>query len=76
VPGAVDRPPDGLEAAGLLARVAEALTACDRAGLKVRLHHDAVETRIGYVLRIRKQWVPRTKTYDPLVPPDDGSDED
>jgi hypothetical protein len=51
-------------AAGLLAQVAEALTACDQAGLRVRLHHDVVETREGYVLPLaRNRWVPRTKTY-------------
>ncbi len=63
-------------AAILLGQLADALTACDKAGLKVRLHHGVVETRAGYVLMIKKQWAPRTRAYDPLVPVEGDCGED
>lgn len=55
------RPPD---AAPLLAAVADALTRCEAAGLKVRLRHGGViETRQGYVVRIGRAWMARTAAW-------------
>lgn len=62
-------------AADALARVADALNACARAGLKVRLRHGIVETRHGYVLPAAGEWVARTRTYTPFTP-DDSEDDD
>jgi hypothetical protein len=47
--------------AALLSAVADALTACERAGLKPKLRHGAIiETRGGYVVRAGRAWVART----------------
>lgn len=45
--------------AELLGRVAAALTACERAGLTVKLRHDAVITGGGFVLQAGGRWVAR-----------------
>ena len=62
-------PPD---AARLLAAVAGALNACERAGIGVRLEHDAVITGRGYVLpfgdgRLASRWAVRPR-LDPESP--------
>ena len=52
------------DAGRLLAAAADALTALDRAGLKVRLRHGGIiETRRGYVVRGRDGWVARTAEW-------------
>jgi hypothetical protein len=61
--------------AALLAAVADALTACQEAGLQVRLKHGAVITRNGYVLPVGDgQWGARTLAYSPFSPDDDDDD--
>ena len=61
--------------ATLLASVAEALNACEAAGITVRLKHGAVITRNGYVLPVGDgQWGARTLAYSPFGP-DDHPDE-
>ena len=48
----------------LLSLVAEALTACEAAGIAVKLKHGAVWTEHGYVLQVgEKTWEPRTLAY-------------
>lgn len=48
----------------LLTRLAAALNACDRAGLKTRLCHGGViETRHGYAIRTPAGWVARTLAW-------------
>jgi 3-hydroxyisobutyrate dehydrogenase-like beta-hydroxyacid dehydrogenase len=47
----------------LLAAVAEALNACEDAGLKPRMRHGAVMTLGGYVLPTDGPWVARSSTY-------------
>lgn len=50
--------------ARLLSAVADALNACGKAGIPVRLRHGAVWTRAGYVLELdNDRWVPRTLRY-------------
>jgi hypothetical protein len=52
------------EAAHLLSVLADALNACERGGLKVRLRHGGVmETKGGFVMRSDAEWVPRTRAY-------------
>ena len=43
---------DARDAQKLLASLADALNACDRAGFTVKLAHGAVITRAGYVLPV------------------------
>jgi hypothetical protein len=62
------------DASGLLAAVADALTACERDGLKVRLKHGAVLTRAGYVLPAEGEWVARTLAWSPFSPDDEEED--
>lgn len=59
----------GATPAGLLSEVASALSACLDAGMTVRLHHGAVETAEGYVLRVGDAYVARTRAYTPFTPP-------
>lgn len=58
------------DAAKLLGAVADALTACQQAGLKVKLKHGAVYTRAGYVLPARDGYVARSLEYSPFWPDD------
>jgi hypothetical protein len=52
------------DAAPLLASLAAALNACDKAGLKVKLRHGGVvETEAGFVIRADSGWVARTLEY-------------
>ena len=61
----------------LLAGLAAALTACEQAGLKVRLRHGGIiETRHGYVVRGRDGWVARTAAWTEFSPELEGSDDD
>lgn len=62
-------------ASHLLAAVADALAACEQAGLKVRLRHGIVETREGYVLPVKGGWVARTRAWTEFSPADDGDEE-
>lgn len=63
-------------AAALLEEVALALSACDRAGLAVKLRHGIVMTREGYVLPLGKgQWGARTMTYTEFGLLDDDGDD-
>ena len=59
--------------APLLAGLAAALSACDGAGLKVKLKHGIVITRHGYVLPVAQGWIARTLAYTEFS---DGEDED
>lgn len=60
------------DAAALLRSVADALNACESAGITVRLKHGAVMTRNGYVLPLGDgQWGARTLAYSPFSPADD-----
>jgi hypothetical protein len=68
----VARQPD---AARLLASVASALTACEQAGIKVRLRHGIVDTREGYVLPVKGSWVARTRTWDRFSPGQESDDD-
>lgn len=65
-------PPD---AERLLGAVAEALNACQSAGIDVKLKHGAVMTEAGYVLPIGDGWVARTRTYTEFAPAS-GDDDD
>ena len=64
-----------------LEAVADALNACDRAGLAPRVVQGAVMTRAGYVLFLpvkgqkRDRWSVRALALDPLSPADDGPDD-
>ena len=60
----------------LLKAVADSLTACAEAGLKVKLKHGAVYTPAGYVLPARGGWVARTLEYSPFWPDDLDGDDD
>lgn len=62
--------------AKLLQAVADALTDCARAGLKVKLKHGAVYTRAGYVLPARDGYVARSLEYSPFWPDDLGDDDE
>ena len=67
----VTRQPDAEQ---LLGAVAGALTACESAGIAVRLKHGIVVTRVGYVLPVNGGWVARTLAYSPFGTPE-GDDE-
>ena len=63
--------------AALLARVADALNACERNGVAVDLEHGAALTAAGYVLpagdaRLGMRWAVRTRLPREPPPPDDG----
>jgi len=63
-------------APALLAAVAQALTACEAAGLKVKLSHGAVATRQGYVVPLGDgRWGARTLVWTEFSP-SGGSDDD
>lgn len=65
------------DTARLLQAVADALNECSAAGLRVKLKHNAVYTREGYVLPVKdERWVARTLLYTELTPPDDDDYED
>lgn len=65
------------DAAALLAAVAEALAACEQAGISVKLRHGAVYTRNGYVLPLGDgQWGARTLAYSPFGPDVDADEMD
>jgi hypothetical protein len=52
------------DAAALLSSVADALTACEAAGIAVRLKHGAVMTPLGYVLPLGDgRWAARTLAW-------------
>jgi hypothetical protein len=56
--------------AALLAAVADALNACEAAGMTVKLKHGAVYTREGYVLPVGDHaWAARTLAYTEFTPP-------
>ena len=60
----LSRTPD---AERLLGAVAGALTACEAAGITVKLKHGAVITRFGFVFPVGdKQWGARTRAYSPF----------
>lgn len=60
----------------LLMQLADAMNACEKAGLKIRLRHGAVMTKGGYVLPTEKEWVARSSVYMGFDPPDDDDDMD
>jgi hypothetical protein len=62
------------DAAAMLAAVADALTACEQAGIRVKLRHGAVDTRHGYVLPAGGEWVARTRLWSPFSPDDEEED--
>jgi hypothetical protein len=66
-------PPD---AERLLGAVADALTACEAAGIAVKLKHGIVVTRNGYVLPVGDAWVTRTLAYTEFTPPPEGDDDE
>jgi hypothetical protein len=63
------------DAEALLGAVAAALTACQAAGIAVKLKHGIVTSREGYVLPVSGQWVARTRAYTEFTPPA-GDDDD
>ncbi len=63
------------DAGSLLAAVADALNACEAAGLKPKLRHGIVFSRAGYVLPVSDhQWGARTLRYTEFS--DGGEEED
>jgi hypothetical protein len=63
--------------ARLLAALATALNACDKAGLRVRLRHGIVMTSHGYVLQVKNgKWAARTLDYQAFPPSPWRGDED
>jgi hypothetical protein len=64
------------DAQALLGAVAGALTACEAAGIAVKLKHGIVTSREGYVLPVGERWVARTLAYTPFTPPGDDDTED
>ena len=60
----------------LLQAVADALNACDRAGIGVKLRHGIVMTHAGYVLPGTRGWVARTLIYTEFTPTGDDPEED
>lgn len=52
----------------LLSRVADALNACERAGMTLGLSHGAVTSRQGYVLPGPGGWSVRMRTDPEAVP--------
>ena len=69
-----EKPPP-LGPAALLDQLADALNACETAGLRVRLRHGAVYTRHGYVLPTSDGWGARTLLYTEFAPGDDPDDD-
>ena len=64
------------DAERLLSAVADALTACEAAGIPVKLKHGAVMTPLGYVLPLGDgEWAARTLTWTEFSAPP-GDDED
>jgi hypothetical protein len=63
------------DAERLLGAVADALTACEAAGIGVKLKHGIVTSREGYVLPVGDAWVARTRAYTEFTPPA-GDDDD
>jgi len=64
------------DAEHLLGAVAEALTACEAAGIAVKLKHGAVNAREGFVFQLADgTWGARTRMYTEFTPPP-GDDED
>ena len=60
----------------LLAGLADALNACEAAGLAVKLKHGAVHTRLGFVFEVGdKRWEARTLAYSPFGTPPEADDE-
>jgi hypothetical protein len=60
----------------LLAHVADALAACEAAGLVVKFSHGAVVTREGYVVPLGNgQWGARTLRYTEFSPVTDVEDD-
>jgi hypothetical protein len=63
----------------LLSALAEAMNACQDAGIKIRLRHGVVMAKEGYVLPIKDRWAPRTSVYTEftpaLLPTDDPMDD-
>ena len=67
-------PPD---AAALLSLVASALSACEAAGITVKLKHGAVITPLGYVLPLGDgKWAARTLTWTEFSVQAGSEDED
>jgi hypothetical protein len=63
--------------AALLGAVAEALNACEAAGITVKLKHGIVSTRNGYVLPLGDgRWGARTLAYSPFGVPGDADEMD
>jgi hypothetical protein len=61
----------------LLGAVADALTACENAGIAVKLKHGIVFTREGYVLPVADgRWGARTLAYTEFTPPPGDDDDD
>jgi hypothetical protein len=63
------------DAERLLGAVAEALTACEAAGIAVKLKHGIVVTRNGYVLPVADRWVARTLAWTEFTPAGDDDDD-
>ena len=64
------------DAEALLGAVATALTACEAAGIAVKLGHGIVTSREGYVLPVGGRWVARTLAYTEFTPPAGDDDDD
>jgi hypothetical protein len=63
------------DAEALLGAVAGALTACEAAGIAVKLKHGIVLTRHGYVLPVGESWVARTLAWTEFPPMGDDDDD-
>jgi len=63
------------DAASLLTGVADALAACERAGMGVCLTGDAVISDHGFVFRMSSGWTARTRTRPPFTLTGDGDDD-
>jgi hypothetical protein len=64
------------DASALLAAAAATLTACEQAGITVKLKHGAVCTRFGYVLEVADgRWEARTLAYSPFGTLSEADDE-
>jgi len=64
------------DAAPLLSAVADALTACERAGLKPKLRHGGIiETKRGYVVRAGRAWAARTAAWTEFSPQEESDDD-
>lgn len=75
----------GKQARDLLATLADALNACEKAGMFVQLAHGAAITNEGYVLPVGgagevsmmgERWVPRTRVLTEFSPPPSSGGED